>query len=147
MPREDAPGVLGREPETMLEACALQEVLRYRRALIAIEKTRPEMPHLDTDHPENIWKIATDALDEGDEVVLDPASDALLATRVTWQDDMKRLREIAAERERLLRRPFTAASSMDEEARWFGEVAEHLARTTTEGGPPLPDDWKEVMGV
>lgn len=68
--REDAPGALGAEPDSMGEACALQEALRYRRALIQIERSRPEgLPHLDTDHPENIWRIASDALDAGEEAV------------------------------------------------------------------------------
>lgn len=66
MEREDAPGGLDTMPDSVVEGFLIQEALRYRRALIEIEKTIPEGIDL-TKYPENIWRIATEALDAGDE--------------------------------------------------------------------------------
>lgn len=65
--REDAPGGLATEAYTAVEGFYQQEALRYRRALIEIEKTAPERGELLERYPQNIWSIATAALDAGDE--------------------------------------------------------------------------------
>lgn len=67
MAREDAPGGLAGEPYSAVEAFFQQEALRYRRALVAIEATAPEHGDLREAFPLNVWKIASDALDAGDE--------------------------------------------------------------------------------
>lgn len=63
MAREDAPGGLATEAYTAVEGFFQQEALRYRRALIKIEATKPDGEL----GPNNIWKVASDALDAGDE--------------------------------------------------------------------------------
>lgn len=64
--RKLMPDALDVEEQTASGAFYLQECRRYREALIQIEARIPEGIDL-TLYPENIWKIATDALDEGDE--------------------------------------------------------------------------------
>lgn len=66
MARYSAPGVLDTKPSTVVESFMQQEALRYRMALIKIEATRPDGIDF-RDHAANVWQIATEALDAGDE--------------------------------------------------------------------------------
>lgn len=66
MTRKAMPDALDVIEETASGAFYLQECRRYREALIAIEGTRPEGIDF-RDHAANVWQIATEALDAGDE--------------------------------------------------------------------------------
>lgn len=61
MSREEEPGGLGGVPESVAEGFFKQEALRYRRALIAIERCDYRGPK------PSEQEIATRALDAGDE--------------------------------------------------------------------------------